>query len=238
MSEWPKEKLCPFHAEQTHCTKKIRLFQALPDPVQDELMHSARHRTLPKGYVFASEGDPVSEIIIIRKGSIRTYRLDEAGNEYVLDILHDAQAIWHDMFLKDACYHYSIEAASEVEVCEISREIFIEVLRQHPEASLSLIQMLSAELSFAKEKILLLSIRSPVVRTAGFLLYQNNESTDHIIHFRLEDIAATIRLRSETISRIIRSFEKQGIIERTGQGKLVIQDQKQLYEIYHKSSQT
>lgn len=238
MTEWPKEKLCPFHAEKTHCTKKIRLFQALPDPVQDELMHSARHRTLPKGYVFASEGDKVSEIIIIRKGYIKTYRLDEAGNEYILDILHDAQAIWHDMFLKDACYHYSIEAASEVEICEISRDIFIEVLKEHPEASLSLIQMLSTELSFAKEKILLLSIRSPIIRTAGFLLYQNNESTDHIIRFRLDDIASTIRLRPETISRIIRSFEKQGIIERVGQGKLIILDQKRLYEIYHNSNQT
>lgn len=238
MTDWLNENLCPFHAEKTHCTKKIRLFQALPDPVQDELMHSAKHRTLPKGYIFASEGDPVSEIIIIRKGSIKTYRLDEAGNEYILDILHDAQAIWHDMFLKDACYHYSIEAASEVEVCEISRNIFIEVLNHHPEASLSLIQMLSTELSSAKEKILLLSIRSPVVRTAGFLLYQNNESTDHFIHFRLEDIASTIRLRPETISRIIRSFEKTGIVERAGQGKLIILDQKQLYEIYHNSSKT
>lgn len=238
MKDLLKENLCPFHAEKTHCTKKIRLFQALPDFVQDELMHSARHRTLSKGYVFASEGDPVSEIIIIRKGSIKTYRLDEAGNEYVLDILHDAQAIWHDMFLKDACYHYSIEAATEVEVCEISRDIFINVLKRYPEAAFSLIQMLSTELGSAKEKILLLSIRSPVTRIAGFLLYQNNESKDHIIHFRLDDIASTIRFRPETISRIIRSFEKQGIIERIGNGKLVIRDQKQLFDIYHNSSKT
>lgn len=238
MTDWIAKKICPFHAEKTHCTEKIRLFQALPAEVQDELMHSARHRALQKGYVFASEGDRVENIIIIRKGSIKTYRLDESGNEYILDILHDTQAIWHDMFLKDPSYHYSIEAISEVEVCEISREVFIAVLNHHPEAAFNLIQMLSTELSSAKEKILLLSIRSPVVRTAGFLLYQRNVSVDHIIHFKLDDIASTIRLRPETISRIIRNFEKKGIIQRAGHGKLVIKNQKELYEIYHNSVKT
>ena len=179
------EPCCPFHAKNTTCTKQIRLFQALPDDVQQELIASATSIQRHKGYVFASDGDPVTSILIIRKGNIKTYRLDAAGNEYLLDVLHEEQAIWHDMFLKEPVYHYSIEAISNVDVCEISTETFLSVLNHHPEAALSLIQMLSTELTAAKEKILLLSIRSPEVRTAGFLLERWNKSGDDIIFFNL-----------------------------------------------------
>ena len=232
------EPCCPFHVKNTTCTKQIRLFQALPDDVQQELIASATSIQRHKGYVFASDGDPVTSILIIRKGNIKTYRLDAAGNEYLPDVLHEEQAIWHDMFLKEPVYHYSIEAMSDVDVCEISTETFLSVLNHHPEAALSLIQMLSTELTAAKEKILLLSIRSPEVRTAGFLLERWNKSGDDIICFKLEDIAATISLRMETISRTLRKFEKAGMISRLGKGKIRITDRPGLYEIFRNADQT
>ena len=230
--------ICPFHKRHTSCTKQIRLFHALPEEVQSELITSASSFNRPKGYVFASDGDRVSSIIIIRKGNIKTYRLDASGNEYLLDVLHEEQAIWHDMFLKDPVYHYSIEAMTDVEICEISTDTFLSVLNAHPEAALSLIQMLSTELTAAKEKILLLSIRSPEVRTAGFLLDRWKKADDKMIFFKLEDIASTISLRPETISRILRRFEKAGIIARIGKGKICIMDQPALREIFRNGDQT
>ena len=142
------------------------------------------------------------------------------------------------MFLKEPVYHYSIEAMSDVDVCEISTETFLSVLNHHPEAALSLIQMLSTELTDAKEKILLLSIRSPEVRTAGFLLERWNKSGEDIIIFKLEDIASTISLRMETISRTLRKFEKAGMISRLGKGKIRIIDRPALYEIFRNTDQT
>ncbi|MGM9940382.1 MAG: Crp/Fnr family transcriptional regulator [Bulleidia sp.] len=238
MSEYNHYENCPFRSANTTCAKSIRLFKHLPEHIQQELMVSARHINRPKGYLFAQDGDPVSSIIIIRSGSVRTCRIDLSGNEYILDVLHDGQAIWHDMFLKNAVYHYSIIANSDVSVCEIERSIFMEVLNRHPESYMHIIEMLSTELTAAKEKVLLLSIRSPLVRLCGFLLDQYDKSEDGMIRFRLEDIASTICLRPETISRCLRSMEKFGLIERKGQGKIAILNPYGIHDIYKNHSET
>ena len=238
MSESIHTYSCPFRAAETTCAKSIRLFQHLPENIQKELMASARHINRPKGYLFAQDGDPVNTIIIIRSGSIRTCRIDLSGNEYILAVLHDGQAIWHDMFLKNAVYHYSIIANSDVSVCEIDRSIFMEVLNRNPESYLHIIEMLSTELTAAKEKVLLLSIRSPLIRLCGFLLDQYDKSEDGIVRFRLEDIASTICLRSETISRCLRSMEKSGLIERKGQGKIALLKPYQIHEMFKNQSET
>ncbi len=92
------------------------------------------------------------------------------GEERVLDVLHDGQAIWHGMFLEDHVYHYSVGCLSDVQFCSIKRTAFEKVLERHPDVALSLIQMLSTELDEAEERAALLSVHNPRVRLAGFLL--------------------------------------------------------------------
>ena len=161
---------CPYRKDDTLCTSKIRLFRSLPVEAQEQLIAHSIPSAHPKGTILLQEGQQIDSILIIRKGRLKTCRLEANGEEHVLDILHDGQAIWHDMFLKDPVYHYSVVCLTDVSICEIRREEFLELLKQQPETAMSLIQMLSTELSEAKEKILLLSIRDPEVRLAGFLL--------------------------------------------------------------------
>lgn len=227
---------CPYRKDDTLCTSKIRLFRSLPVEAQEQLIAHSIPSTHSKGTILLQEGQQIDSILIIRKGRLKTCRLEANGEEHVLDILHDGQAIWHDMFLKDPVYHYSVVCLTDVSICEIRREEFLELLKQQPETAMSLIQMLSTELSEAKEKILLLSIRDPEVRLAGFLLDRDTRCIGPYISMRLDDIAASISLRPETVSRNITKLEKKGLIRRIGQGKIQVIDRPTLQLLFQSSS--
>ena len=229
------ETMCPFKKNHSSCMQQIRLFNALPKEAQDILAEHAIHTTHPKGTVLAQEGDHIQSVLIIRSGRIKTCRIDPAGDEYILDILHEGLAIWDDMFLQVACYLFSIVSLTEVGICEIRREEFMAILANNPEAAMGLITMLSTELADAKEKAILLSIRSPEVRLAGFLLDRELRCTERIIRLKLDDIAASIGLRPETISRALSRFEKEHLIERKGQGKIVVTDRHALKKLFTNS---
>lgn len=227
-----KNRECPFRKNHTLCTSEIRLFKPLPLDVQEMLVSQSKHVKYKKGEVIAHEGDLIEEVIIIREGRVKTCRIDANGDEYIMDILHESQAIWHDMFLKDHTYHYSIVALTDVYVCSIQRSDFMQMLGKYPTCAMSLIAMLSTELQEAKEKAQLLSIRQPLTRLAGFLLNKDQTCTNHIIKMKLDDIAASIGLRPETVSRCITKLESEQLIERMGQGKLRVINQSELLNLY------
>ena len=77
-----------------------------------------------------------------------------------------------------------------------------------------------------------LAAEDPSSRIAGFLLYSEERSTGEYLELKLDDIAASVNLRSETVSRKLREMENDGIIERVGKGKLTILDYKRLRRLY------
>lgn len=223
---------CPFKKNNKLCTSQIRLFKALPQNVQEDLVNQSEHIQYPKGTTIAKEGQFVESILIIRHGRIKTCTFDANGEEYIMDILHDGQAIWHDMFLANYTYHYDIITLTDVLLCKIKRTDFMHLLGKYPNAAMSLIAMLSTELQEAKAKSALLSIRQPVTRLAGFLLDKDRSCSNHEIQMKLEDISASIGLRIETVSRCITKLENKQMIQRIGQGKLKVSNRKALQDFF------
>lgn len=211
---------------------QIRLFSALPEHAQTKLRASSVRRKYRSGRALVREGDEINSVIILRKGRVKTSRIDAQGEEYILHILHDGQAIWHDMFLKDYQYHYNVIALTDVETCEISRDEFMRVLSEEKDAAMSLIVMLSTELKDAEDKTVLLSIRNPELRLAGLFLDRDEKCTNHLISMKLDDIAACIGLRRETVSRNITKLEARKMIRRVGRGEIQVIDRKALQKFF------
>ena len=219
---------CPYRGSNTSCMDGIRLFRGLPEQARRELMADVIHKSYSEGHVLIEEEAAVRFIVVIRRGRVKIRRIDTDGEEHVLDVLHDGQAIWHDLFLKEPVYHYSAVCLTDVDACLFSREKFMQILTEEPEMALGLIAMLSTELTEEKEKVMLLSIRDPDKRLAGFLLDRDRKCLNGHISMKLADIAATIGLRPETVSRSLTKFQKVRYIERIGRGDLKVIDREGL----------
>ena len=206
------------------CMERIRLFAGLPDQARKELARRSVHDSYPRGAVLVREGNPIDSILIVRHGRIKTFRQDPDGEEYVLDVLHDGQAIWHGMFLEDSVYHYSVGCLTPVDLCRIRRADFEALLSRDPQMAFGLIRMVCTELDDAEEKVMILSIRDPRRRLAEYLLHRERRCMHGEISLKLADIARSVSLRPETVSRTISAFERQGLVQRLGRGRLKLLD--------------
>ena len=106
------------------------------------------------------------------------------------------------------------------------------ISRNSPETAMYLIEMLSKELQDANEKAFLFSIRHPEERIAAFLLFRDARCIGSTIDMKLDDIAASIGLRRETISRYLSRMEKNHLIRREGNGRLRVINRDELKNLY------
>jgi CRP/FNR family transcriptional regulator len=221
--------------EEFFCMNRLPLFQEIPEEIQRKLAGSASREVFLKDSLLFTEGDEIQSIYILRRGQVKLCRYHPDGREYILDILKAGNSIWESLFLHDATYPYSAVCLNEVSVCRIRKKDFMEILSDDREVLFYLISVLSQRLQDAKEHALLLSIHDADVRLAGFLLDRERRWSENEIHMRLEDIASSVNLRVETVSRILRRFEKEGILSREGQGKISIRDFDSLRRIFRVS---
>ncbi|MGN0362406.1 MAG: Crp/Fnr family transcriptional regulator [Bilifractor sp.] len=213
---------CRYLPKGTYCISSVRMFQDLPADIQKELVSHSVHSSWKAGSRIVSENDEIRSVIIIRSGKVKISITDIMGVEHILDVLHDGQSVWHGIFLKEHRYNYDVVCIDDVEICEIPRSVIMQVLSQHPQAALNLIEVLAEDITDAEDKIMVLSIRDPKQRIAAFLLKRESRCLGDEIHLKLEDIASSVNLRIETVSRYIAQMEKEGMVSRIGRGRLKI----------------
>ena len=116
----------------------------------------------------------------------------------------------------------------EVRVCEIPRSVIMKMISENPQISFNMIEILARDITDAEDKILVLSIREPRQRVAAFLLRRERRCLGDVINLKLEDIASSVNLRPETVSRTISYLEKEGMVKRLGRGCLKVIDHEKL----------
>ncbi len=213
------------------CTQNVPLIVGLPANLQVNLMENSVHEELKKNSYLFREGESVDSICIIRKGRVKLCRYDSLGREQIITILADHDIIWEGMFLEGSIYPYSAVCLTNASICQIHRDDFIKIVND-PSAAMNTIILLSKKLHDANERNMLLSTKDPMARLAGFLTYRVDRSIDDDVVLKLDDIAASVSLRTETVSRKLREMEKKGLIERLGHARIRVLDRDTLREIY------
>lgn len=205
------------------CTHDIELFSSLPYELQNKIASTAIHTDRKKGEVIVNEGDRSNSIFLIRDGRVKLSKFDSDGKEYIQDIVLKGDAIGEDLFLSSEKFPYTIMCVTEVKLCEITRENFMKLITENPEVSIKLMHSLSEKLKRANEKNLILQENDATRRLANFIL-DRHDRTGGSVELTIDDIAASINLRRETVSRKIKDLITAGYLERIGQSGIKILD--------------
>ena len=209
------------------CIKNIAFLYGLPEEKQIDILRHSTHKTLRRGDFVFHEGDSVESIVIIKQGQVKLSTYEADGRENIIGIFSDEETIWEGVFAGNRRYPYSAICLTDVCCCYIRRSD-IESAVSNPAVALQVIHMLSSKLHDANERSRILSISEPVKRLAAFFLYRGKRSNEPVIYLRLDDIAGSVSLRPETVSRNIRKLVGDGLIEKTGQSGFVIPDYEKL----------
>lgn len=221
----------PEHCHHCHvdCLKDVVFLADLDENQKSEIMHHAVRQTYRKDEVIFREGGPVTAIYAIHSGKVKLCRWDEEGTEHIIRIFTAGETIWEGLLLEESSYPYSCVCVMEADLCRIRRDDVKKVLAD-PAAALRVINFLSRELLDANNRISLLNVSAPKARLARFLLQRAEHIRSDVITLRLSDIASSINLRPETVSRKLKELEQEGLVEKVGQSSLRILDPERLGE--------
>jgi rhodanese-related sulfurtransferase len=132
----------------THDDKKKKLsetavFRDMPVEMLDEISGVVEDRVVPARTVVFKRGDPGDSFWVIQSGKIRVFRSDDQGVEITLSELGPGQSFGEVALLTGEARSASVETLEETQALVLTKEQFEQVLKSHPEVSLTFIKQLS-----------------------------------------------------------------------------------------------
>lgn len=200
-----------------YCTEKVNLFKFLDKEGHEKLHKIITPLKFDEEEMIILEEDVAENIYVLHTGKVKLNTYDINGKENILDILEPGDTIGEEAFFERKRYEYNAVAIEKCELCKISKKNLYEILVDKPEFSVHIIEHLSEKIKSSNEKIKLLMENDALKRIAIFLLDKGND-----IAYNIDDIAASVNIRRETVSRKISTLQSKNLILRIGQSKIKI----------------
>jgi CRP/FNR family transcriptional regulator, anaerobic regulatory protein len=167
------------------------------------------------GETIFREGDPFEAIAAVRAGTVKTYVLDRDGNEHVLGFHLPGEVIGLNA-IDGEVYPCNATALDTVMLCRFSFPKMAVLAGRVPGLQTQLFRLLSRDIGRAA---LLAGDWSADQRMAAFLIAFSRRLSERGFspkRFQLTmartDIANYLRLAPETVSRVLRRFDDDGLL--------------------------
>ncbi len=192
-----------------------------------------RAKPLQKNDKIFETGDTFNSIFAVRSGAIKTFSINELGEEHVVAFFLPGELIGLDAI--DAGVHKNTSKALETSsLCEIPYDQFQTLSTRIPRLQQYMYRLLSREIQEDQELLLLLGKKTAEERIGTFLLNLSRRYKQRHLSaslFRLPmartDIANYLGLAVETVSRNFTRLQTQSILNVDGKDVEIL-DHKQL----------
>ncbi len=129
--------------------RKIPFIHGLPEQAIAKLAQQVQYYRLDEGQVLFRKGDPGSSLYLIRNGWVKIVTENHEGDELVLNHCGPGEVIGEMSLIDQEPRSAGVITLSPVEVLELKRETFMELLSQQPLLALDVMRNFSARMRFA-----------------------------------------------------------------------------------------
>ncbi|MFT5661357.1 MAG: CRP-like cAMP-binding protein [Sulfurimonas sp.] len=189
--------------------KKVLLFENLSDDTLKSIQKDCVIVSLKKDNIVFYEGDESRYLYLVLEGKIKLYKTLANDNELVLKYFKEDEMIAEVAVFDGFDYPATAEANSDVKLLKIDchnlKELFLnnpDILMQINTSLIKKIKNLESVLS----RYLILDAKSRVVE---YIL----ENSDEFFTLKQHEIASFLNISPETLSRMIKPFKADGIID-------------------------
>ena len=187
--------------------------------------------TYPKG-AGVHDGNECSGVIFVRSGSLRVYIMSEDGKDITLYRLHEGDMcmLSASCVLKSITFDVFVNAEENSECYIISGYAFAEVSARNPQVKIFALETAVSRFSdvmWIMQQILFMSMDK---RLAIFLSDETARTNSDTVILTHEQIARYIGSAREVVSRMLKYFANEGILEVSRKG-IKILDKKRLRKL-------
>lgn len=167
------------------------------------------------------EPEDKNKVYLIKRGQVKLYQLTEDGKRVIIDTLGPGSVFGN--FGEEEQGQNFAEATSDTFVCIAKRDTFFRTVAKKPEVAIKLMAMLFDQISAARDYIAAMAAGN-VLSKLKFKLTElgskygetRGEKVKIAQRFTHEEIADMIGVSRETITKLLGSLRRQGIIELDG----------------------
>jgi len=165
------------------------------------------------------KGDNSNYVYLIKKGVVKTYKIDEQGKELITALHKEEDFFGITSFLHNLPYQEYATAIEETVVFRMSKSELKKILEQNHEVTLELIDHLTDNVKEIKDHLLEMAYSSVRKKTANTILHFSEKiknRPEESIKISRSDLASIAGIATETFIRTLSDFKKDGIIDIEG----------------------
>jgi CRP/FNR family transcriptional regulator len=193
-----------------------------PRPTLGDLFGGQPSESFSAGEALFWEGDRAGQIFNVLQGVLRVFKILPDGRRAIVGFVYPGDIPGVSFQHR---YLFTAEAVTGVKVRRISRLRFLSLVNKSPDLRRQLFALFCGEMSAAQDQMLLLGRKSAEERVASFLLAVHRKSAEgaeiELPMSRL-DMADYLGLTIETVSRMMTSLARDGLIRATGRHRIAL----------------
>lgn len=190
--------------------KSVPIFSELDSNRLKQISQLGTRKYFKKDSAILNENETGSALFVIVSGKVKVSRESDDGKEVILTILNESDFFGEMAILDGLNRSASVTAIEETELFLIQRGEFLDLLHDHPEISIALLQELTRRLRTSDLRIKSLSLRDAEGKVASVIL-QLADDIGKIKQGKVEierlpfqhDLANMAGTSRETISRTL-----------------------------------
>lgn len=188
---------------------------------------------LAPGQTLFHEGDPLSRVFTLTRGTVKLYKILSDGRRHVVGFAHPGDFLGISV---DDEHAFSAEALEDAQLCWFPRSRFDDFIAAHSPMRSELYRLAAHDLAAAQQQLVLLGRKTALERLATFLLGLANRAEQVTgkpaalvrLPMSRSDIADFLGLTKETVSRVLSALRRQRVIRLQEVDKVEILDREAL----------
>lgn len=206
-------------------------WSSITENERETLCNNSFALSYPKGTTI-HDGTDCSGVFFIRSGCLRVYMMSEDGKDITLYRLHEGDMcmLSSSCVLQTFTFDVFIDAEENSECYVINGGAFSSVSEHNPDIKIFALETAVSRFSdvmWVMQQILFMSMDK---RLAIFLTDESARINSDVIPLTHEQIAKYIGSAREVVSRMMKYFSNEGIVETSRKGVRII-DKKRLREL-------
>ena len=170
-------------------------------------------------------GNKSNHIFLIKEGTIKTYKTDDYGKEFITSFFTAEQYFGYTSFIKNKPHFENAKAITTVFLYKIGKDEIIRFIQKNNQLLFSFMDVIANDLIKLKKQIILLAYGSVRKKTAETLLNFNQNypiKKGRTITINRADLADSIGIAKETLTRTLHDFKKEKLINITQKSITII----------------
>ena len=194
--------------------RMLPFFATLAQDTFEKLTQTARIDRLRKGETLFRQGDKAQSVFVVIEGFIKLSRISMQGDETVIHIFGRGESIAESVAVLGDNHTTTAEATGPATVARLPAGDVAQIARQAPELALTILSESSAKIWALMDEIETLKAQTADQRVLRFLLSLCADQSGPCnvrLPYNKGDIAASLGLKQETLSRSFARLKSSGI---------------------------